>query len=62
MTYQRPTDQRPPKRPLPPEIYMRRRVVVLVALLVLVGLIVWGLSAVARSASGSSARFPNPRS
>lgn len=49
MTYQRPTDQRPPKRPLPPEIYMRRRVVVLVALLVLVGLIVWGLSAVARS-------------
>ncbi|MCG7273802.1 Na+-transporting methylmalonyl-CoA/oxaloacetate decarboxylase gamma subunit [Corynebacterium afermentans] len=37
------------QRPLPPEIYMRRRVAALVILLVIVALLVWGLSAFARS-------------
>ncbi|MDL0401874.1 hypothetical protein QQO25_02685 [Corynebacterium lehmanniae] len=37
------------QRPLPPEIYMRRRVAALVILLVVVALLVWGLSAFARS-------------
>ncbi|MGV0372838.1 hypothetical protein ACUY2A_05560 [Corynebacterium pilbarense] len=36
------------QRPLPPEIYMRRRVAALVILLVIVALLVWGLSAFAR--------------
>jgi len=37
------------QRPLPPEIYMRRRVAALVILLVIAALLVWGLSAFARS-------------
>ncbi|MDC7109165.1 hypothetical protein [Corynebacterium afermentans] len=37
------------QRPLPPEIYMHRRVAALVILLVIVALLVWGLSAFARS-------------
>ena len=37
------------QRPLPPEIYMRRRVAALVILLVIVALLVWGLSVFARS-------------
>ncbi|MCT1554831.1 hypothetical protein M3E75_02520 [Corynebacterium sanguinis] len=40
-------------RPLPPEIYTRRRVAALVILLVLVALLVWGLTAWARSGSGA---------
>ncbi|MCT1883029.1 hypothetical protein M3A76_08285 [Corynebacterium sanguinis] len=43
--------QNPDSRPLPPEIYMRRRVAALVILLVLVALLVWGLTAWARSGS-----------
>ena len=37
------------QHPLPPEIYRRRRVAALVALLVIVVFLVWGLSALARS-------------
>ncbi|WP_175934486.1 hypothetical protein [Corynebacterium sp. Marseille-P4321] len=40
------------QRPLPPEIYMRRRVAALVILLVVVALLVWGLTAWARSGGG----------
>ena len=43
------------QRPLPPGIYMRRRVAALVILLVVVALLVWALSAVARSGGGDSA-------
>ncbi|AWB84647.1 hypothetical protein [Corynebacterium liangguodongii] len=53
MTHQRyDHSQRPDPRPLPPEIYTRRRVAALVIILVLVGLLVWGLTAWARSGSG----------
>ncbi|WP_235933538.1 hypothetical protein [Corynebacterium qintianiae] len=48
--------ERPVNRPLPPEIYMRRRMAALVMILVLAGLLVWGLTAWARS--GSSADDP----
>ena len=51
MTNQRPTDQ----RPLPAEIYMRRRLAALLILLVVVGLVVWGLSAWARNKDPESA-------
>lgn len=42
------------QRPLPPEIYRRRRVAALVALLVIVVFLVWGLSAMARSGGGDA--------
>ena len=42
------------QHPLPPEIYRRRRVAALVALLVLVVFLVWGLSAMARSGGGDA--------
>ncbi|MDK8823859.1 hypothetical protein QP980_08295 [Corynebacterium coyleae] len=42
------------QRPLPPEIYMRRRVAALVILLVVVALLVWALSAMARSGGSGS--------
>lgn len=45
--------ENPDTRPLPPEVYMRRRVAALVIILVVVGLVVWGLTAWARSGSGS---------
>ncbi|SDR70122.1 hypothetical protein [Corynebacterium timonense] len=51
MTY-RPSDPRHDNRPLPPEIYQRRRIAALVILLVVVGLVIWGLTAFARSGSG----------
>lgn len=41
------------QRPLPDEIYVRRRVGALVVLLILVVLVVWGLSAVAKSGNNS---------
>ena len=41
------------QRPLPDEIYVRRRVGALVILLVLVALVIWGLSAVAKSGNSS---------
>ncbi|WP_284522666.1 hypothetical protein [Corynebacterium aquatimens] len=44
------------RRPLPDEIYMRRRVAALVVLLLVVAMIVWGLTAWARS--GNSGRVP----
>lgn len=37
------------QRPLPPEIYMRRRLAALLILLIVAGLVVWGLSAWARN-------------
>ncbi|MDN8626969.1 hypothetical protein [Corynebacterium ureicelerivorans] len=50
------------QRPLPPEIYMRRRVAALVILLVVVALLVWGLTAFARSGnsdeSGDATQAP----
>ncbi|OFL91255.1 hypothetical protein [Corynebacterium sp. HMSC055D05] len=42
------------QRPLPPEIYIRRRVAALVILLVVVALLVWALSAMARSGGSGS--------
>ncbi|OFT29973.1 hypothetical protein HMPREF3171_05170 [Corynebacterium sp. HMSC08F01] len=42
------------QHPLPPEIYMRRRVAALVILLVVVALLVWALSAMARSGGSGS--------
>lgn len=42
------------QRPLPPEIYMRRRVAALVILLVVVALLVWALSTMARSGGSGS--------
>lgn len=42
------------QRPLPPEIYMRRRVAALVILLVVVALLVWALSSMARSGGSGS--------
>lgn len=41
------------QRPLPDEIYVRRRVGALVVLLILVALVIWGLSAVAKSGNSS---------
>lgn len=41
------------QRPLPEEIYMRRRVAALVILLVVASLVIWGLSAMAKSGDGS---------
>ena len=41
------------QRPLPDEIYVRRRVGALVILLLLVALVIWGLSALARSGADS---------
>lgn len=40
------------QRPLPEEIYMRRRVAALVILLVVASLVIWGLSAMAKSDGG----------
>lgn len=64
MTYQprRTPDTRetPDNRPLPPEIYARRRVAALVVILVLVGLLVWGLTAWARSGSGTATESTAP--
>ena len=64
MTYQprRTPDNRetPDNRPLPPEIYARRRVAALVVILVLVGLLVWGLTAWARSGSGAETESTAP--
>lgn len=40
------------QRPLPEEIYMRRRVGALVILLVVASLVIWGLSAMAKSGGG----------
>ena len=40
------------QRPLPEEIYMRRRVAALVILLVVASLVIWGLSAMAKSGGG----------
>ena len=42
------------QRPLPDEIYVRRRVGALVILLLLVALVVWGLSALAKSGASSA--------
>ncbi|MDY5786220.1 hypothetical protein, partial [Corynebacterium sp.] len=52
MTNHRP-DPANTTRPLPPEIYVRRRVAALAVVLVLVALLVWGLTAAARSGSSS---------
>ncbi|WP_291314053.1 hypothetical protein [Corynebacterium sp. UBA2622] len=54
MTYHSP-DPRKDRRPLPPEIYLRRRVAALVILLVLAILLVWGMTAAAKSGSQSGA-------
>lgn len=47
-------DQPASSRPLPHEVYMRRRIAALIIVLLLVALIVWGLTAVARSGSGEA--------
>lgn len=59
MTYQ-PSDPKSDRRPLPPEIYMRRRIAALVVLLVLVALVIWGLTAAARSGSDNTEPTPSP--
>lgn len=57
MTHQRPTGNRrpsqPPRRKHAPEIYMRRRVLALVLLLLVVALIIWGMVAFAKAVGGS---------
>ncbi|WKD58142.1 hypothetical protein CAPI_08075 [Corynebacterium capitovis DSM 44611] len=51
MTYRRPPQKPTTPRPLPPEIYRRRRFAAFGIVLVLLALLIWGLTAWARSGS-----------